>query len=61
LTILRKREAFRRAFAGFNFRSLSRFGARQVDELLLDAGIVRHRGKIESTIQKRPPHGRIGR
>ena len=51
LTILRKREAFRRAFAGFNFRSLSRFGARQVDELLLDAGIVRHRGKIESTIQ----------
>jgi DNA-3-methyladenine glycosylase I len=50
LTILRKREAFRRAFAGFDFRRVARFGARDVERLLGDASIVRHRGKIESTI-----------
>jgi DNA-3-methyladenine glycosylase I len=50
LTILRKREAFRRAFAGFDFAKVARFGARDVTRLLGDAGIVRHRGKIESTI-----------
>jgi DNA-3-methyladenine glycosylase I len=50
LTILRKREAFRRAFAGFDFREISRFGERDVERLLGDASIVRHRGKIESTI-----------
>jgi DNA-3-methyladenine glycosylase I len=50
LTILRKREAFRRAFAGFDFDEVSRFGPRDVARLLGDAGIVRHRGKIESTI-----------
>jgi DNA-3-methyladenine glycosylase I len=50
LTILRKREAFRRAFAGFDFEKVARFGARDVGRLLGDAGIVRHRGKIESTI-----------
>jgi DNA-3-methyladenine glycosylase I len=51
LTILRKRENFRRAFAGFDFQRVARFGARDVKRLLADAGIVRHRGKIESTIQ----------
>src|SRR5882762_7631205 len=51
LTILRKREAFRTAFAGFDFTAVARFGARDVKRLLGDAGIVRHRGKIESTIQ----------
>ncbi len=51
LTILRKREAFRRAFAGFDPEKVARFGARDVRRLLADAGIVRHRGKIESTIQ----------
>ena len=51
LTILRKREAFRRAFAGFDYRKVARFGARDVERLLADAGIVRHRGKIEATIQ----------
>src|SRR5882762_3721692 len=51
LTILRKRESFRAAFAGFDFRAVARFGARDVKRLLGDAGIVRHRGKIESTIQ----------
>ena len=50
LTILRKREAFRRAFAGFELEQVARFGARDVSRLLADAGIVRHRGKIESTI-----------
>ncbi len=50
LTILRKREAFRRAFAGFDAGALSRFGPRDVSRLLSDAGIVRHRGKIESTL-----------
>jgi DNA-3-methyladenine glycosylase I len=50
LTILRKRENFRRGFAGFDFDKVARFGARDVKRLLGDAGIVRHRGKIESTI-----------
>ena len=50
LTILRKREAFRRAFAGFDFRVVARYGARDVERLLEDASIVRHRGKIESTM-----------
>jgi DNA-3-methyladenine glycosylase I len=50
LTILRKRDAFRRAFAGFDPAKVARFGARDVTRLLGDAGIVRHRGKIESTI-----------
>ncbi len=50
LTILRKRENFRSAFAGFDFERVARFGARDVARLLADAGIVRHRGKIESVI-----------
>ncbi|MBM3679207.1 MAG: DNA-3-methyladenine glycosylase I [Actinobacteria bacterium] len=50
LTILRKRECFRAAFAGFDFRAVAGFGAADVERLLGDAAIVRHRGKIESTI-----------
>jgi DNA-3-methyladenine glycosylase I len=50
LTILRKRENFRAAFAGFDPEKVARFNRRSVDRLLGDAGIVRHRGKIESTI-----------
>ncbi len=50
LTILRKRENFRAGFAGFDFEKVARFGAPDVERLLGDAGIVRHRGKIESTI-----------
>jgi len=50
LTILRKRENFRRAFAGFDFEKVARFNRRSVDRLLRDAGIVRHRGKIEAVI-----------
>jgi len=50
LTILRKREAFRRAFAGFDFEQVAGFGEADVARLLADAGIVRHRGKIEAVI-----------
>jgi len=50
ITILRKRENFRRVFAGFDPAAVSRFGARDVQRLLKDAGIIRHRGKIQSTI-----------
>jgi DNA-3-methyladenine glycosylase I len=50
ITILRKRENFRRAFRLFDPAAVARFGARDVERLLKDAGIVRHRGKIESTI-----------
>ncbi|HUK93577.1 MAG TPA: DNA-3-methyladenine glycosylase I [Gaiellaceae bacterium] len=50
LTILRKREGFREAFAGFDPELVAEFGARDVKRLLADASIVRHRGKIEATI-----------
>jgi len=50
ITILRKRENFRRAFADFDADRVARFTARDVNRLLKDEGIVRHRGKIESTI-----------
>ena len=50
LTILNKREAFRRSFAEFDIDQVSKFGEVDVKRLLLDAGIVRHRGKIASTI-----------
>jgi DNA-3-methyladenine glycosylase I len=50
LTILRKREAFRAAFAGFAFEKVAQFGDGDVQRLLADAGIVRHRGKIEAVI-----------
>ena len=50
LTILNKREAFRHGFAGFDAERVARFDAADVAHLLADAGIVRHRGKIESTI-----------
>lgn len=50
LTILNKREAFRRGFANFEVDKVARFNDKDVERLLGDAGIVRHRGKIESTI-----------
>jgi DNA-3-methyladenine glycosylase I len=50
LTILRKRERFREAFANFDIERVARFGERDVARLLNDAGIVRHRGKIEAAI-----------
>ena len=50
LTILRKRAAFRAAFAGFEPEAVAEFGPADVERLLGDAGIVRHRGKIEAAI-----------
>jgi len=50
LTILRKRPAFRKALAGFDPDRVAGFGARDLERLLGDAGIVRHRGKIEAAI-----------
>lgn len=50
ITILRKRAAFRAAFRGFDAEAVARFGERDVARLLADAGIVRHRGKIEAAI-----------
>ena len=50
LTILRKRQNFRAAFAGFDLEAVARFTEDDVSRLLGDAGIVRHRGKIEATI-----------
>lgn len=49
-TILRKREGFRRAFAGFDPEAVASFGSRDVARLLADAAIVRNRAKIEATI-----------
>lgn len=50
LTILRKRENFRRAFAGFDFLRVANYTTKDVERLVQDAGIVRHRRKIESVI-----------
>ncbi len=50
ITILRKRDAFRAAFAGFEPATIAAWGEPEVARLLSDAGIVRHRGKIEATI-----------
>lgn len=50
LTILRKRENFRKAFENFDIEKVSRFTAKDVERLMNDAGIVRHRGKIEAVI-----------
>lgn len=49
-TILNKREGYRRLFANFNIDKIAKFGPEDVDRLVLDAGIVRHRGKIEAII-----------
>lgn len=50
LTILRKRENFRQAFAQFNLETVARFSESDIDNLMANAGIVRHRGKIEAAI-----------
>jgi DNA-3-methyladenine glycosylase I len=48
ITILRKRENYRRAYAEWDVERIARFGERDVERLLGDAGIIRHRGKIEA-------------
>jgi DNA-3-methyladenine glycosylase I len=50
ITILRKREAFRRAFAGFDPAAVAQFDDRDIERMLADASIVRHRGKIEAAM-----------
>lgn len=50
LTILRKRENFRKAFAGFDYKKIAKFNEQDIDRLLADCGIIRHRGKIEAVI-----------
>jgi DNA-3-methyladenine glycosylase I len=50
ITVLRKREAFREAFAGFDPAKVARFGARDITRLMSNAGIIRARAKIEATI-----------
>lgn len=50
ITILRKRENFRKGFTGFDIKKVAKFTEKDVERLLKDAGIIRHRGKIESTI-----------
>ena len=51
IIVLRKREAFRKAFAGFDPRKVARFGERDITRLMADAGIIRARAKIEATIR----------
>lgn len=50
LTILRRRESMRRAFAGFDPTALAEFGPTEITRLLADPGVIRHRGKIEAAI-----------
>jgi DNA-3-methyladenine glycosylase I len=59
ITILRKRDAFRAAFAGFEPEVVAGWGEPEVARLLADAGIVRHRGKIEGTIRSAQAYLRI--
>ena len=60
LTILRKREAFRAAFRGFEIGTVAAFGQRDVKRLLADAGIVRNRAKIEAAIENGRAALRLG-
>lgn len=50
LTVLRKRDNFRKAFKNFDFEKVARFNSRSVDRLLKNSSIIRHKGKIEATI-----------
>lgn len=50
ITILKRRETFRKAFAGFDYKKVAKFTERDVQRLLKDEGIIRHRGKIEAAI-----------
>jgi DNA-3-methyladenine glycosylase I len=50
ITVLRKRDAYRKAFEGFDPAVVAAFGPERIDALVLDAGLVRHRGKLESTV-----------
>jgi DNA-3-methyladenine glycosylase I len=60
ITILRKRDAFRRAFANFEPDEIARFTEAHVEALMLDVGIVRNRSKIEGTILSAKAYGEMG-
>jgi DNA-3-methyladenine glycosylase I len=60
LTILRKRPAFREAFAGFRIAKVAAYDEREVERLMGDAGIVRNRAKIEATIGNARAAGELG-
>ena len=60
LTILRKREGFRRAFAGFDIDAVAAFGDADVERLMADAAIVRNRAKIDATIVNARAAQRMG-
>src|SRR6202162_3358018 len=51
IIVLRKREAFRKAFAGFDPKKVARFGKTDIERLMADTGIIRARAKIEATIR----------
>ena len=59
IIVLRKREAFRKAFAGFDPAKVARFGAADIDRLMADPGIVRARAKIEATIRGAQIYGEM--
>jgi len=59
LTILRKRENFRRAFARFDAERIARFSKRDVERLMQDEGIIRNRAKIEATIDNAKAYARL--
>src|SRR5690606_178269 len=59
LTILRKRDNFRKAFHGFDAERIARFNARDVERLMGDAGIIRNRAKIEATIENAQAYLRL--
>lgn len=59
LTILRKRENFRKAFHAFDAERIARFGARDVERLMGDAGIIRNKAKIEATIENAQAYLRL--
>ncbi len=54
-TILKRREGYRKAFAGFDPAKVARFTPARVEKLLLDPGIIRNRAKVESTVRNAPP------
>jgi hypothetical protein len=58
-TILAKRDSFRAAFAGFDFRVVAEYARQDVERLLQDSGIVRHRGKIEAVINRADENGAV--
>ena len=59
IIVLRKREAFRKAFAGFNPKKVARFGSKDVTRLMADAGIIRARAKIDATIRGAQIYGEM--